>query len=204
MRTGIALLVLFFSGAASAVPVQWTLKDVILDDGANLTGTFIYDADAPADNLVEDYYYGSFYYAAGYSAFDLRYEGGPGIDLDPERGAFVDYLECTYGCRTTDTGPDILAIRCSVHDCLGGYEILLTLNFSSSLTNAGGEVALLGGDPLLAGDFIANGCSWSCGATHYADIVSGSVVASVVPIPAAVWFFGSALAGMLGYRKISR
>lgn len=33
---------------------------------------------------------------------------------------------------------------------------------------------------------------------------SGDVAASVVPVPAAVWLFGSALAGLMGFRRVRR
>jgi len=40
---------------------------------------------------------------------------------------------------------------------------------------------------------------------YYALAVrSGDVAASVVPVPAAVWLFGSALAGLMGFRRVRR
>jgi len=47
--------------------------------------------------------------------------------------------------------------------------------------------------------------NYSKGYGSYALAVrSGDVAASVVPVPAAVWLFGSALAGLMGFRRVRR
>jgi len=71
----------------------------------------------------------------------------------------------------------------------------IELSFASALTSAGGEV-LLDWGKYQAADIYPGPCQLIC-----AEIVSGSVVASVVPIPAAVWLFGSALAGLGWLRR---
>ena len=38
-----------FANSAFAVPVTWTFKDVYLENGTQITGSFVYDADAPLD-----------------------------------------------------------------------------------------------------------------------------------------------------------
>jgi hypothetical protein len=65
--------------------------------------------------------------------------------------------------------------------------------FAASLTNAGGVVAIDG-----SGEFI---CGQECiyPASELRQISSGQV--SAVPIPAAAWLFGSALAGLGWLRR---
>ena len=51
MRAIIFSMLLMLSGAATAAPVTWTFQDVVFDDGGVLTGSFVFDADAPeSDN----------------------------------------------------------------------------------------------------------------------------------------------------------
>ncbi len=33
-------------GAAQAIPILWTLQDLVLDDGGTASGNFVFDADA--------------------------------------------------------------------------------------------------------------------------------------------------------------
>jgi hypothetical protein len=70
----------------------------------------------------------------------------------------------------------------------------LGLFFGSSLTNTGGTVAITSGSE----DFCDDYDCWPPDQTIRA-VVSGSV--SAVPIPAAVWLFGSALAGLGWLRR---
>jgi hypothetical protein len=73
----------------------------------------------------------------------------------------------------------------------------LNLTFAQPLTNAGGVIDLSGYETATIRDtsynFLAEGTR---------TIVSGRIVgSSVVPIPAAVWLFGSALAGLGWFRR---
>lgn len=47
MRKGIlaGFSALILSTAANATPIEWTLNDVVFDDGTAVTGSFVYDAD---------------------------------------------------------------------------------------------------------------------------------------------------------------
>ena len=63
--------------------------------------------------------------------------------------------------------------------------------YQDELTNAGGVVELFAGSFSVAS-------SPNFGSD---DIVSGSLTGTVVPIPAAVWLFGSALAGLGWMRR---
>jgi len=209
MRTGIALLVLFFSGAASAVPVQWTLKNVVLEDGTEVSGSFVFDADAPTDFSHHRYYDDPdgerFYYAQGYQSFNIHFNDNVWawtVDMTAP-GTVVEYTGPKLYSRIVASShpPDEYGVRSDAerlelfcYDCHGnGQDFIFALTFASELSNSGGENA-------LGGYFFAD--HWTdLSFDHYSDIASGSVVASVVPIPAAVWLFGSALAGLGWLRR---
>jgi hypothetical protein len=70
----------------------------------------------------------------------------------------------------------------------------LALFFGSSLTNTGGTVAITAGDEHFCD---AYDC-WPP-SQPIRNVVSGAV--SAVPIPAAAWLFGSALAGLGWFRR---
>jgi hypothetical protein len=61
--------------------------------------------------------------------------------------------------------------------------------FDSGLTNTGGTVAIISGEEVFCEDYE---CLQPAGKIR--DVVSGSI--SAVPVPAAVWLFGSALAAL--------
>jgi hypothetical protein len=69
----------------------------------------------------------------------------------------------------------------------------LELSFAASLTNAGGIIAIEGVGESLCGQE----CMYP--AVRLRDITSGQI--SAVPVPAAVWLFGSALAGLGWLRR---
>lgn len=77
----------------------------------------------------------------------------------------------------------------TIYDFYGNF--LLQLNFATALTNAGGEVSLL--PTSSEAEYGAFG-----GPYEY-FFTSGTV--SAVPVPAAVWLFGSALAGLGWIRR---
>jgi hypothetical protein len=74
------------------------------------------------------------------------------------------------------------------------YQDLIFLYFDQALSNAGGTVGVTGWESSAT----TVGLSQASSADH--DIVSGTVV-SAVPVPAAVWLFGSALAGLGWMRR---
>ena len=73
---------------------------------------------------------------------------------------------------------------------LSGFQLSYVFSFETPLSNAGGVVNFSGYvfDESEFGDL--------CGGLAVCANLSGQVVASVVPIPAAAWLFGSALAGL--------
>jgi hypothetical protein len=177
----IALLVLwliaFGAQSAYAVPVRWTIGSYFLDgvavisDGGRVVGGFTYDADSGV-----------------YSDFTLRtYSTG--------------YAGANYSIYvpTLDPTTSLTAFQSTTGGLLG--QRALYLGFGPTLTNAGGQVALIlvnegvcaeispltGGVCLLTQDHLSQGAGFLTGA-------------AIIPIPAAAWLFGSAL-GLIGFAR---
>jgi len=181
MRKLFLILLILSANTAFAVPVEWTLQDVNLEGGMQITGSFTFDADAPDDNCT---YGGTFCWSSGYSDFDLYINDA--WDFSPEAGAWVDLVEYGPG----PSGPMDGAFNLQVFCCAGepqelpnSYDQLLFW-FDEELTNEGGVVGLNGylHLPQLGNALIG--------------VTGGTLVASVVPLPATVWLFLSALAGL--------
>lgn len=180
MQRLIAILILLGAGPATAVPVQWVLNDVTFSDdlsgdvylGASLTGSFVYDADTNT-----------------YSDINLLAEAGSAYFWE-------DWLY-TFGVEPGSNSGELLiatgdgsapSVPCGFDFC---YKVL-SLDFAGVLTNAGGLVSI---DTLSGGSyeqFVPSCCVFE------RQIISGTLTGSVVPLPAAVWFFASGL-GLLGW-----
>ena len=103
--------------AASATPITWTLQNVVFDDGATASGTFVYDANTGMLGAVAiTTTSGPFVTGASYVLNDPGF--GPGTNVvDVVTGTFADY-----------TGLPVLQ-----------------LYMTAPMTNAGGTIALLFG-----------------------------------------------------------
>jgi hypothetical protein len=181
------VVVLSLSNVAHAIPVQWDLNNIQLWDpglGLNLlTGSFVYDADSQLVNGVS---------LAGF----------------PSGGTL------SHGFDASGDGSSIYFLESAVTsvaelEAYTGDAMLMT--FASSLTNAGGTTNLVNGD--IPPDFggLSKTEYGSCSAFNSCSIIGvyevgnnngtvydgGTLEGSVVPVPAAVWLFGSGL-GLLG------
>ena len=172
MKKVIAIALLLSCSYAWAVPVQWTLNNVSTAGGSVLNGVFTYDADTDS---YSDVLIGSVNY--GYIP-DFGYSD-----------------TCCLADFTYDNGleNDSTALTLRLFHIYGSFgNNNLQLDFATALTNSGGTISLLP----TSHEASTNG--------QYGDFetffVSGSV--SAVPVPAAVWLFGSALAGMGWLRRI--
>jgi hypothetical protein len=191
MRLCIVLAGLLTSIAVHAVPVIWTLQDVVYEAGVGFeegsieygtaSGSFVYDADTSV--------YSSVYIT----------NSGPSNPNQPETWGYYNWWGYGFGSGS-DTPPNGPSNFLMAHANPQQYpedppQESLVFFFNESLSNAGGQVLLTLGNsgtydysPGFPGDMRR-------------AIISGSVVANVVPIPAAVWLFGSALAGLGWLRR---
>ncbi|MDH3747547.1 MAG: PEP-CTERM sorting domain-containing protein [Gammaproteobacteria bacterium] len=98
----LALMTMMGPLTANAVPITWTLTDVIFDDGGTGTGTFVYDA---AENLLSDVNIetssGTYNLVQFASAVEIAFLTG--ADLSDLTGAFL--LDLTLiGAGLSDLG----------------------------------------------------------------------------------------------------
>jgi len=178
-------LLLFFISSAYAAPVQWTLQDVSFvtdDEYRSLVGSFYYDADTNE-----------------YSNISLHYDDSSGYPF-PD----FDYQVFIWG-HSSPAG--IIPNELSLQNGPGQFNDgeVIHLAFNEALTGAGGQITLDLTRTLISGaTFQGSGGpgGFDVYTADYPSYLSGGYVsASVVPIPAAAWLFGSALAGLGWIRR---
>lgn len=175
MRIILALSLFFVIGSVQASTVSWTLTDVILEDGQTLIGGFDFDSDTNTYSTISIFNSGT----TTFAATEFTQKATPTI--------------CTTsvtGCAFTRAGATS-----------GDIVLSLSVFGNGELTNAGGTINLSTGtsDTMT---FCQNGActSWGIATADSIGVASGTITATpaVVPIPAAVWLFGSGLIGLIG------
>ena len=217
MRHALAVILLLAVGSAQAVPVTWTLQDVVFDDGATLTGSFVFDIDSdtiyvqPQHPIEATYYAQAFYFDVNIVTSSST---DPLSDFDLVRiPVYTDdyigpYLQDFYDWDTgqmlppppanadPSSYPNGLTLVSEYQDSFAYIGDILSLNYATPLTNAGGIVDISG---YQTRQVIVNG--GGSDPFFQRSLVSGTLVGvSTVPIPAAVWLFGSGL-GLLGWLR---
>jgi hypothetical protein len=170
------LAMLWIGGAAHAASLTWTIENATLT--SQLTG----DTGTMS---------GSFGYDADtntYSNFVISVTGfintGVPEDIYVWRGIYSDVLPGTALQLNSEKGsPNPL------------QPVYLTLDFSSALTGTGGIVAINSGIVLTNALYNND--------PPYAAILGEGATVSAVPVPAAVWLFGSALLSIGWLRRKS-
>ena len=182
-RLAVLLTTVFLASTAQAVPIEWTFEDVeFINGNGTLTGSFVYDADAPATTDVN-------ITASAGDLFLCADAGCSGLNVAD------NYAGATFGSATngaiTNGQLRILAFG-------DGFFNQIVLAFSEPLTNAGGTVDL------------AFAAQWQCPtnafcprntqSTPFRTAVTGSVTAIGVPEPATL---GLLALGLLALRRRS-
>jgi len=184
------LLILLLPGVTLAAPVTWVLDGVVFDGGSTASGQFDYDADT----------------ATVTNANIIVVLGDPGNYWAQDYGDASPTQSFTLSGAASQ-GPDNIVIGSGTDQGWSndGTTLLfweLELIFNSSLTNAGGTVNLLGSSSLseLYNDISCGPLALTPDCEVFSEtLIAGSV--SAVPMPAAVWLFGSALAGLGWLRR---
>jgi hypothetical protein len=113
------------TGSAWAVPVTWTLHNVVFQDGATVSGSFVYDADTNT-----------------YSAVNITTTTGP-----IRTGATYTFV-CTTPCDLIAPSDQVVAfLTTSPATDQTGLPVLQYIFFNAPLTNAGAKtIAVLAGE----------------------------------------------------------
>jgi len=174
MKNLMVLVLLLCCGSVWATPVVWELRNVVFDDGGIATGSFTYDADTNQFSNIE------VATSDGITPIFVDSDGETDYyEIFPGEsyisGVWAEFNPGRYNFYTQP-----------IPDTESPYT--LALRFSGELEDDLSTYSILTGFGESTYDFERG-------------IVSGYVAA--VPIPAAVWLFGSGL-GLLGWMKRKR
>jgi hypothetical protein len=193
MRSILITILLFVSATANASAVTWTFQDVVFDDGATLSGSFVYGGD---------------------SGFML---GETGLSVTGGDLSDKNYINWSGGVNSESL--NITVFQSALGANHSGERVLqlailgdLTVAGTISLTPAVDYADILGASGPPPGLYYAYNregfCTTAgCGLLDVTgaggrNLVSGTIAGvAAVPIPAAVWLFGSALAGLGWLRR---
>lgn len=163
--------------SAMAAPMTWTLQGVTFSDGGSATGDITYDASS--GSLLD---------------WDISISGG-----DTNTFPVFIYAPATVqeiGVFTAGAG---LSLQFFVDSsAVGGTpdSRLLSLTTNGPLTDSGGLVSLITQADTPDGIFESVEC-YNC--APFRLIVGGTL--TTVPVPAAIWLFGSGVLGMIGIAR---
>ena len=169
-------------GAAQAETIRWTLQDALLSDGQSVTGSFDYETVSGDFSNISIFNSGTATWAA------------------------------TEFTQTVDSVSVIPPVDCQTHACVFLPDGATTGSIALEIVwdNYPGYLSEAGTLDLLYGTWSLWRCDNSdCSglvfpggaAVEFVDGSISGVVVSAVPIPAAVWLFGSALAGLGWLRR---
>ena len=170
----IGLIVLAGSaGLATAAPLTWTIHEASLTSTFVAMGTMSGSFDYDADTNV-------------YSNLNITVNGF--YDL-----AYPEDIYVWNGSYTTALPGTALQLNSQKPSPNPAEPVYLNLDFASALTGAGGTVSINTGTVLTNALYNNN--------PPYTATLGAGATVSAVPAPAAVWLFGSALAGLAWLRR---
>jgi hypothetical protein len=172
MRIILFVLLTFGAVASNAAPLTWTIENAVLTSQFGATGTMS----------------GSFGYDSGTNTYsDVAISVSGFYDLGVPEDIYV--WNGTYSDISLGTALQLNSQKPSPNP---EQPVYLTLDFSSVLTGTGGTVAINSGVVLTNALYISD--------PPYAVVLGDGATVSAVPVPAAVWLFGSALLS-IGWRR---
>jgi hypothetical protein len=177
------LIITSFSSQAS--PIAYTLNDVVFTDGGTASGTFTYDAETFT-----------------YSDISIATTSGSLFSGNTYTNLFNDYpvqFPANGWTFHAKSGPEPIAFD----------DHAFKLQFTNFLTNDGGTYTLDTSNDFRSyeGTWVeVTGSTTGGGMPLLRSIASGTVSGTLaaVPIPAAVWLFGSGLLGLLGISRSNK
>lgn len=203
MKKQIILLIIFatfFAGKANAnTAIEWTLNDVIFNDGGTATGSF------------------TTYFDNSYGPKHLEFENIYLVDIQTTSGSaiaeshtFEQVVGVSHSGNSFFVAPTTQLSSIEIPD----YSNWLKLTFNPSYRD---QSAILVTDTFYTDDFLLSGLA--SGQSTDDDrandfitdnpferiIVSGSVTGTITPVPepavAWLWFFGSAALGISAFKR---
>jgi hypothetical protein len=171
MKILFGFMLLIVWGSAFSIPVTWTLQDAVFDDGGAATGSCVYDADLDV-----------------FADIDITTTAGSVFSGQHYQHGTFFLTSVSLGVTTVDQ-PDLTG--------LPALAMFFTAGGFIPMTNDGGTLFLdtAGGEGYCA----VPDCGGAALDRDLREFTSGSI--SAVLVPAAVWLFGSALAGLGWFRR---
>lgn len=185
-KRGLVLAAFFISAGAWGASVPWVLQDVVFSSGATATGVIVYDTTFDVITTVS-------ININGWSPTSAPGENYGPQNVDPFNYSLADEVVTSISSglliSNNDDGGGLA--QCAAPD--GCYRrILLQFLSLDSVQAAEDGVA-----PISIGSEVIK----SSEAYDLHNVISGNLIATVVPIPAAGWLFVSALTGLGWMRR---
>ena len=178
----VATLALLSASSASAIPVTWTLSGVGFTNGSAATGSFVFDRDRLAFSSINISLTAGTYFPA--QTFDAVAR----LSWTPY-GVIFTTLPLSYN--------DTPACAASNDPSCGTHALKLDV-YPEEMTDVGGVLSLTSGHLTHCGSAYCNSNGWSFAPDYF--VTGGTISGVPVPIPPAVWLFGSAL-GLMGVMR---
>jgi hypothetical protein len=172
MKNLMAMMALLVSAITNAAPVTWTLNNYVFDDGGTASGSFVMDSVSKEITAANIVTTsGSAFVGESYSAIDAEY--GVIITAPP---SFMQFYTDNLPGRVNET--------------------VFVLELGAGFDASGGTYSTKAGEYRCNHDLY---CPSDNVLLRSIQPLSGSITS--VPIPAAVWLFGSALGGLGWMRR---